>query len=137
MHRALFEFVNWVARIGPSKTDFTKIGSPLVDLLRDYIFSQGWPKPTKRSLDDVNLRSRAYETIGLLAKSTSMTKTDALSLVGWLFRSLTEDPTPEVVVNIDGALSSSDVGFQAPYTTSTQGGLPGDPSDLYDPPGRR
>ncbi|KAH8890430.1 hypothetical protein GQ53DRAFT_176317 [Thozetella sp. PMI_491] len=123
LHRALFEYINWVARIGPSKTDFSKIGTPLVDMLRDYVYSQGWPKPTNQSLDDITLRSRAYETIGLLAKSTKMPTTEALSLVGWLFRSLLEDPTPDVVVNIDGALSSMLSLFKPPLSSSATNSL--------------
>jgi proteasome component ECM29 len=115
LHRALFEFVNWVARIGPSKTDYNKIGTPLVELLKDFVQGQGWPKPRRQSLDDSTLRSKAYETIGILAKGTSMTYNDRLSLAGWLFRSLSEDPTPDVVVNIDGALSSLTSLFKPPH----------------------
>ncbi|KAK4132788.1 ARM repeat-containing protein [Trichocladium antarcticum] len=116
LHRALFEFINWVARIGPGKTDYNRIGPPLVELLRDFIRDQGWPKPERQSLDDSTLRSRAYETIGILAKGTSMSDTERLSLAGWLFRSLSEDPTPEVVVNIDGALSSLTSLFKPPHS---------------------
>lgn len=115
LHRALFEFINWVARIGPNKTDYNKIGTPLVELLKDFVRSQGWPKPRRQSLDDSALRSRAYETIGILAKGTSMSDYERLSLAGWLFRSLSEDPTPDVVVNIDGALSSLTSLFKPPH----------------------
>lgn len=115
LHRALFEFINWVARIGPSKTDYHRIGTPLVELLRDFVRDQGWPKPQRQSLDDSVLRSRAYETIGILAKGASMTDIERLSLAGWLFRSLSEDPTPDVVVNIDGALSSLTNLFKPPH----------------------
>lgn len=111
IHRALFEYINWVARIGPGRGEFV-IGPTLIDLLRGFITEeQGWPKPKteRRSvnpLDDQNLRARAYETIGVLAKGSSMDQAKLLELVAWLFRSLSEDPTPEVVVNIEGALSS-------------------------------
>ncbi len=115
LHRALFEFINWVARIGPSKTDYNKIGPPLVELLKDFVTDQGWPKPGRQSLDESALRSRAYETIGILAKGASMSDNDRLSLAGWLFRSLSEDPTPDVVVNIDGALSSLTSLFKPPH----------------------
>ncbi|KAK3899641.1 proteasome component ECM29 [Staphylotrichum tortipilum] len=116
LHRALFEFINWVARIGPSKTDYNKIGPPLVELLKDFVGNQGWPKPGRQSIDESALRSRAYETIGILAKGTSMSDNDRLSLAGWLFRSLSEDPTPDVVVNIDGALSSLTTLFKPPHS---------------------
>ncbi|KAK4156631.1 proteasome component ECM29 [Chaetomidium leptoderma] len=115
LHRALFEFINWVARIGPSKTDYKRIGPPLVELLKDFVVAQGWPKPGRQSLDESTLRSRAYETIGILAKGASMSDNDRLSLAGWLFRSLSEDPTPDVVVNIDGALSSLTSLFKPPH----------------------
>lgn len=110
IHKALFEYVNWVARMGPGRGEFS-IGPTLIELLRGFIAEeQGWPKPRqdRRSvnpLDDQNLRARAYETIGVLAKGSSMTQPQLLELVPWLFRSLSEDPTPEVVVNIEGALS--------------------------------
>lgn len=110
LHKALFEFINWVARIGPGRSDFT-IGPPLVGLLRFFITEeQGWPKPSQEKraldpLDDRNLRARAYETIGVLARGSTIEQSKLLELVSWLFRSLSEDPTPEVVVNIEGALS--------------------------------
>lgn len=118
IHKALFEYINWVARIGPGRGDFT-IGPALIELLRGFIVEeQGWPKPRqeRRSvnpLDDQNLRARAYETIGVLAKGSSMEQEQLLELVSWLFRSLSEDPTPDVVVNIEGALSSMTSLFKA------------------------
>ncbi|KAK3989901.1 proteasome component ECM29 [Cladorrhinum sp. PSN332] len=115
LYRALFEFINWVARIGPGKSDFSLIGGPLVDSLRDFIQSQGWPKPQRQSLDDSILRSRAYETIGILAKGASMSDNASLSLAAWLFRSLSEDSTTGVVVNIEGALSCMTSLFQPPH----------------------
>lgn len=110
LHKALFEFVNWVARIGPGRGEFT-IGPTLIELLQGFITEeQGWPEPNQQKraldpLDDRNLRARAYETIGVLAKGSSMDQPKLLKLVAWLFRSLSEDPTPEVVVNFEGALS--------------------------------
>lgn len=109
LHKALFEYINWVARIGPGKGKFN-IGPTLIELLRGFITEeQGWPKPSQEKraldpLDDRNLRARAYETIGVLARGSSMEQANLLELVAWLFRSLSEDPTPEVVVNIEGAL---------------------------------
>ncbi|KAG6362717.1 hypothetical protein INS49_007810 [Diaporthe citri] len=110
LHKALFEYINWVARIGPGKGKFD-IGPTLIELLRGFITEeQGWPKPSQEKraldpLDDRNLRARAYETIGVLARGSFMEQANLLELVAWLFRSLSEDPTPEVVVNIEGALS--------------------------------
>ncbi|KAK4681262.1 proteasome component M29 [Podospora pseudoanserina] len=115
LHRALFEFINWVARIGPSKTDFNSIGVNLIHMLRQFIHSQGWPRPHQQSLDDSVLRSRAYETIGILAKGTKMDDHRRSGLAAWLFQSLSEDPTPDVVVNIDSALSSVSTLFKPPH----------------------
>ncbi|KAK4454530.1 proteasome stabiliser-domain-containing protein [Podospora aff. communis PSN243] len=106
LRKAQFEFLNWAARIGPSKTDFGKVGGPIVDLLRGFVEDQGWPKPDSLSSDDLALRSRAYETIGILARSAPMTDISYLELAGWLFRSLSEDPYQDVVMNIESALSS-------------------------------
>ncbi|KAK3393371.1 ARM repeat-containing protein [Podospora didyma] len=125
VYRALFEYINWVARIGHSKPDFHKIAAPLVEMLRDFVEGQGWPKPDNQSLDDVTLRSRAYETIGVLAKGTTMSSTERLALAGWLFRSLSEDPTPDVVVNVDGALSSLTSILEPPHSPEVANQLHG------------
>lgn len=116
VHRALFEFINWVARIGANKPEFSKIRSLLVTLLREFVEAQGWPRPERQSLDDNTLRSRAYETIGVLAKGTAMSDTERMVLAQWLFKSLCEDPTADVVVNIDAALSSLAANFKPPHS---------------------
>ncbi|KAF7560684.1 hypothetical protein G7046_g3444 [Stylonectria norvegica] len=105
LHKALFQFLTWVARIGPSKDSFT-IAPPLIEHMRGYIETQGWPVPEQTSHDDVTLRSQAYETIGVLSRRAKMPTADKYSLAAWLFRSLSEDSTNDIVVNIDGALSS-------------------------------
>lgn len=105
LHKSLFQFLSWVAQVGPSKSDFT-IGTPLILAMRSYIEGQGWPVPEQASNDDMALRSRAYETIGMVARSADMPIKERLDLGAWLFRSLSEDNTGEAIVNIDGALSS-------------------------------
>ena len=105
LHKALFQYLSWVARIGPSKEGFN-IGPELIQTMRSYIELQGWPKPEESSTDETTLRSRAYESIGLLARTAKMPMQNRLDLADWLFRSLSEDPTGEAIVNIDGALSS-------------------------------
>lgn len=105
LHKALFQYLSWVAQIGPSKEGFT-IGPQLIQKMREYVESQGWPLAESSSADDIALRSRAYETIGLLARSADMPINEKLDLAAWLFRSLSEDSTNDAVVNIDGALSS-------------------------------
>ncbi|KHN98933.1 proteasome component ECM29 [Metarhizium album ARSEF 1941] len=105
LHKALFQFLSWVAQVGPARSEFT-IGPALIRAMRSYIESQGWPVPEQASHDDVALRSRAYETIGMVARSADLPAKERFDLGAWLFRSLSEDNTGEAVVNIDGALSS-------------------------------
>lgn len=105
LHKALFQFLSWVAQVGPSSSEFT-IGAPLIRSMRSYIEGQGWPSPEQASNDDVALRSRAYETIGMVARSADLPTKERFDLGAWLFRSLSEDNTTEAIVNIDGALSS-------------------------------
>jgi proteasome component ECM29 len=112
LHRALFQYLSWVARVGPSKEGFA-MRRELVSIMRTYVESQGWPIPTQNSSDDVALRSKAYETIGMLCRGADWPVSDRLDLARWLLRSLSEDPTNESIVNIDGALSSLAADFLA------------------------
>ncbi|PKS06331.1 hypothetical protein jhhlp_007079 [Lomentospora prolificans] len=104
LHRALFQYLRWAATVGPTKGKFD-IGYKLLEKMQEFIKSQGWPVAEKTSADDVALRSLAYESIGILGKVATMTAQQRFTLSGWIFRSLAEDPNPEVVVNIDGAVS--------------------------------
>jgi len=103
LHGALLEYISWVARIGPTE----ECGVALMAHLRAYIADQGWPVPNA-SQDELlgTLRSRAYESIGMLAGGTVMDDSDRLELARWLFQSLAKDPVQQVVVSVDGALSS-------------------------------
>ncbi|KAL6913608.1 hypothetical protein FSST1_011368 [Fusarium sambucinum] len=105
LHTAAFQYLAWVARVGPSQEGFD-IAVPLIDTMGGFIENHGWPIPARTSQDDITLRSKAYETIGVLARSAKMPVERRLKLAGWLFKSLSEDPTNDAVVNIDGALSS-------------------------------
>ncbi len=104
---ALFNYMNWVARIG-STDDLVQVAPQLVGFLRSYIEDQGWPVPNERSSDAASLRALAYETLGSLAKTTpSIVLEKELSLVRWLFRSLTEEGSSDTIfVSIEGALAS-------------------------------
>ncbi|EFW99889.1 proteasome component [Grosmannia clavigera kw1407] len=104
LHRALFEFINWVARMNSGK-EFV-IGRHLIACLQSYITSQGWPSPEQELKSMEKLRAQAYETIGMLTKGALLNFDEQLALAAWLFRSLSEDSVNSVVVNIDGALSS-------------------------------
>ncbi|RBR16314.1 hypothetical protein FVER53590_05908 [Fusarium verticillioides] len=105
LHTATFQYLAWVARVGPTQEGFD-IAAPLVHELSTFIERQGWPVPWRTSHDDIALRSKAYETIGVLARSANMPIGRRLQLSHWLFKSLSEDTTSDAVVNIDGALSS-------------------------------
>ncbi|KEY69301.1 hypothetical protein S7711_01751 [Stachybotrys chartarum IBT 7711] len=102
---ALFQYISWVARISPSKEKLA-IGPKLIGDMMSHIKSEGWPTPSHPSQEQAVLRSKAYETIGLVARSADWSVQERVDLAAWLFRSLSEDPTHEAVVNIDGALSS-------------------------------
>ena len=104
---ALFNYMNWVSRIG-SVGDLAQVAPRLVGFLRGYIEDQGWPIPYERTTDAAALRGLAYETLGSLAKTTpSIVLEKDLSVVRWLFRSLTEEGSSEsIFVSIEGALAS-------------------------------
>lgn len=110
LHKALFEFVNWVARIGPGRGPFP-IGPALIQELKRFIVEeQGWPvlkddKTPTNPRDHSFLRGRAYDTMGVLAKGSDIDTASIMELVVFLFKSLSYDSTPDVVSNIEGALS--------------------------------
>ncbi|CAK7206241.1 proteasome component M29 [Sporothrix eucalyptigena] len=125
LYKALFEYINWIARIGPkqAKDGQFVIGRTLIEYLQKYIADSGWPVPTSTGFDSETLRAKAYETIGMLAKGAKMTMTERLGLASYFFRSLTEDPTTEAVVNIDGALSSLSSVFTGADITDVENDL--------------
>lgn len=104
---ALFNYMNWVSRIGTAN-DLAQVAPQLVGFMRTYIEDQGWPVPHERTADAASLRALAYEALGSLAKTTpSIVLEEDLSLVRWLFRSLTEEGSSETIfVSIEGALAS-------------------------------
>ncbi|KAI1132391.1 ECM29 protein [Nemania abortiva] len=112
LHKALLGFLSWIARNSSEsgKVD-TKMGPALVIILKDYILGQGWPNPNPRNnqsqtQDEQRLRASAYETIGTLARVSSLESKAKDSLLKWLFDSLVSDPSPDIVVYIESALSS-------------------------------
>lgn len=107
LRNAMFNFVNWVARMG-SKDDLEQLAPPLVVSLQSFIEGQGWPIPEDKGVDALSLRALAYETLGTLAQTTtSIVREPTLSLIKWLFRSVTEDGSSnDIFVSIEGALAS-------------------------------
>ncbi|KAF7958976.1 hypothetical protein EAE96_002501 [Botrytis aclada] len=116
---ALFNYMNWVSRMG-SIHDLSQVAPQLVGFLRTYIEDQGWPVPQERSSDAASLRALAYETLGSLAKTTpSIVVEEDLSLIRWLFRSLTEEgSSDDIFVSIEGALASLLSAFKAPLSSN-------------------
>ncbi|KAI0182412.1 proteasome stabiliser-domain-containing protein, partial [Xylaria flabelliformis] len=112
LHKALLGFLSWIAR---NSSEFraadTEIGPALVMILKDYILRQGWPVANPRNnqsqtQDEQRLRANAYETIGTLARVSSLEYKAKDSLLKWLFDSLVSDPSPDIVVYVESALSS-------------------------------
>ncbi|KAI0432054.1 ECM29 protein [Xylaria sp. FL1042] len=112
LHKALLGFLSWIARnSSESRTVDTTVGPALVTILKDYILGQGWPAPSSRnnqsrSQDEQRLRANAYETIGTLARVSNLDLKAKESLLKWLFDSLVSDPSPDIAVSIESALSS-------------------------------
>ncbi|KAI0103230.1 proteasome component ECM29 [Nemania sp. FL0031] len=112
LHKALLGFLSWVARnSSDSGAVDTEMGPALVTLLKDYILGQGWPIPNSRSnqsqtQDEQRLRANAYETIGTLARVSSLEYEAKHDLCLWLFQSLVTDPSPDIAIYIESALYS-------------------------------
>ncbi|KAI0148192.1 proteasome component [Hypoxylon sp. NC0597] len=112
LNKALLGFLAWIARNSSTSTESAHgMGPALVFILKDYILRQGWPKPITRGnqsqiQDEQRLRANAYETIGILARGSHFEHKPKDSLLKWLFDSLVSDPTPDIVVYIESALSS-------------------------------
>ncbi|KAI0831541.1 proteasome component [Hypoxylon sp. FL0890] len=123
LNKALLGFLGWIARnSSPSTASDHGMGPALVLILKDYILRQGWPEPTPRGTqsqiqDEQRLRANAYETIGILARGSHFEHKSKDSLLKWLFDSLVSDPTPDIVVYIESALSSM-MGLFRPNTSA-------------------
>lgn len=102
----IFSFITWVTRVG-SISSLEAIAPQTVRDLRGYIEHQGWPSPqvsgTQLTPSEVNLRSHAYESIGILCSFANAFQD--LELVRWLFTALRCDITDnQIFVSIEGAL---------------------------------
>jgi proteasome component ECM29 len=104
LRSAMFSFLTWVVRMGEDQ-DLRQIAPEAQDSLRDFIETQGWPSPdtTGNGLSnaEVELRSKAYESIGILAAK----RNPEANLVKWLFTSLRCDLSgSQIQVSIEEAL---------------------------------
>ena len=104
LRSAMFSFLTWVIRMGDDN-DLLQIAPEAQESLRDFIETQGWPSPdtTGNGLSnaEVELRSRAYESIGILAAKLN----PGVDLIKWLFTSLRCDLSgSQIHVSIEEAL---------------------------------
>jgi proteasome component ECM29 len=106
LRAALFNYLNWAVRIS---SQMHYIAQRTQSLLKDYIELQGWPSPNDRSSSQIELRARAYESIGLLAgvkhDGQNTGQAPSVDLINWLFTSLRCDPSPDIRGSIEEALS--------------------------------
>ncbi len=102
---ALYSFMNFVSKTSSQK-DLEHVASFTIKYLRTGFDEMGWPRPLDDSSSDI--RARAYEVIGSMAKNVPSTFLDPdLELVRWLFRSLKEETSPStIIISIEGALDS-------------------------------
>ena len=108
----VFAFTNWASRVG-SPTNVRKLAPILVQELRDYIESQGWPQCqsdiSRPGSAELSSRGYGYESIGLLAKASpeELLLDPSLNLLRWLFDSLGQDASgKDISISIDQALGS-------------------------------
>ncbi|KAJ2904738.1 uncharacterized protein MKZ38_007356 [Zalerion maritima] len=102
---ATLSYMSWAAKVGTTEEGY-QLGMPLLSSVYEYLESLGWPVPHVSSRDDDSLRGQVYEVLGSLARTAKLTMDEKIIWAQRLFKSLAEDPTPEVVVSIEGALSS-------------------------------
>ncbi|BCR84994.1 ECM29 family proteasome component [Aspergillus chevalieri] len=112
----IFTFTTWVVRMGsPSK--LKGMAPKVVQGLRDFIQSQGWPSPgasgQRLPATDISLRGLAYESIGIMVPKVDFQAQNddeefsGFGLIKWLFTSLScDDSSPEIFVSIEQALGS-------------------------------
>lgn len=108
LRSALFTYLTWVVRVGQH---LGNISHRVQDLLKEYIEGQGWPAMTDRSLTaEMELRAKAYESIGMLAAvkedtpKNDKTNSRTLDLIMWLFTSLRCDTTKDIRGSIEEAI---------------------------------
>ncbi|KAL2427097.1 Proteasome component ECM29 [Exophiala dermatitidis] len=138
LRAALFSYLTWTVRVGQSM-HLASISVRLQDLLKEYIELQGWPtmsdtgdRAAAATAAEIELRAKAYESIGLLAAAATVENEDTttgntgkptssinnttdgqalntkntrlLDLVTWLFTSLRCDTTREIRGSIEEAI---------------------------------
>ena len=101
LRSALFSYLTWAVHVSNS---IEQISRQTQGLLKEYIESQGWPSMRDRTSAEAELRSKAYESIGLLSGKHSRPNPD-FDLIVWLFTSLRCDTTSDIRSSIEEALA--------------------------------
>ena len=108
LRAALFSYLTWTVRVGGHHLAGGHISSRIPDLLKEYIEMQGWPtlSSEQSSPAEMELRAKAYESIGLLAalKTESLDNTRTMDLIAWLFTSLRCDTTREIRSSVEESI---------------------------------
>lgn len=103
LQSAMFTYLTWTVRLGENTH---LVANRLQASLKEFIEVQGWPVPHRPSIQDTDLRAKAYESIGLLSASTSSAHEDArIDLISWLFASLRCDTSRDAKNSIEESLS--------------------------------
>ncbi|EXJ65111.1 hypothetical protein A1O7_01451 [Cladophialophora yegresii CBS 114405] len=107
LRAALFSYLAWTVRVGGHHLA-GDINIRIQDLLKEYIEMQGWPvmSSEQSSPAEIELRSKAYESIGSLAALKTESTNDArtLDLITWLFTSLRCDTTRDIRSSIEESI---------------------------------
>ncbi|KAI0176503.1 proteasome component [Hypoxylon sp. FL1284] len=113
LFKALLAFLSAIARHGSTSGDTGPGSRPtLVLLLKDCILAQGWPAPESKGnmsqiREEEKIRGSAYETIGMLAaKGCHFEPQAKIILVKWLIQSYMLDPTPDIAIHVESAMSN-------------------------------
>lgn len=113
LHKALLTFLSSIARNSIVSANTTPSMRPtLVFILKDYILAQGWPAPESKGSqsqfqEEQRIRGNAYETIGILAgKGCHFEPKAKILLLRWLLQSFMLDPTPNIAIHIESAMSN-------------------------------
>ena len=111
LRNQIFVFTNWLARIS-SAAQLKSFAPALVNQMRAYIESQGWPTYSHEispGTGELDSRSYGYESIGLLAAACPqpLLLEPDLDLLRWIFNSLGSDRSGrDISISIEQALSS-------------------------------
>ncbi|KAJ9604971.1 proteasome component M29 [Cladophialophora chaetospira] len=105
LRAVLFSYLTWTVRVGGQHLAGGNVSTRIQDILKEYIEMQGWPTVTSEqsSPAEIELRSKAYESIGLLAslKKESTDNVRTMDLISWLFASLRCDTTRDIRSSVE------------------------------------